>query len=55
MITPLISIGILAFAFGVWRGWAGITFTGITKPLCQVSLFGFNFWVKKPEQRKPNA
>lgn len=49
--TSLFAAGLLAYAFLYWKGWAGVTFTGITRPLCQVSLFGFNFWIKHPEKK----
>lgn len=44
-----IALAVLAGAFLWWKGWLKITYTGVTKPLCQVSLFGFNIFIKKPE------
>ena len=47
--TSLIALSLLGSAFLYWKGWLKITYTGVTKPLCQVSLFGFNFYIKKPD------
>ena len=47
--TSLIALSLLGSAFLYWKGWLKITYTGVTKPLCQVSLFGFNFSIKKPD------
>lgn len=32
-------------------GWLKVTYTGVTRPLCQVSLFGFNFFIAKPDPK----
>lgn len=45
-----LSLVLLACAFLYWKGWLKITYTEVTKPLCQVSLFGFNFYIKKPDE-----
>lgn len=50
MITSITALSVVGFAFLYWKGWAGITYVGVTKPLCQVSLFGFSFWIKSPEK-----
>ncbi|HMZ50367.1 MAG TPA: hypothetical protein PLP28_15390 [Flavobacteriales bacterium] len=47
--TSLIALSLLGSAFLYWKGWLKINYTGVTKPLCQVSLFGFNFYIKKPD------
>ena len=47
--TSIAAMSLLGAAFLYWKGWLKITYTGVTKPLCQVSLFGFNFSIKKPD------
>lgn len=47
--TSIAAMSLLGAAFLYWKGWLKINYTGMTKPLCQVSLFGFNFYIKKPD------
>ena len=46
--TSLIALSLLGAAFLYWKGWLKINYTGVTKPLCQVSLFGFSLVIKSP-------
>lgn len=47
MITLFVLVAFVALYF---TGWLKISYTGITKPLCQVTLFGFGFAIKRPDK-----
>lgn len=47
--TSIAAMSLLGAAFLYWKGWLKINYTGVTKPLCQVSLFGFSISIKKPD------
>jgi hypothetical protein len=45
----LLLIGAAAGAFLYWKGWMQFTYTGVTKPLIGLSIFGVSVTIKKPD------